>query len=125
MNNKSEIKLDLQNQILKLDKTISSNRKRPLFSGTLGEDLAEFEKQLKNTRRLSIAYNVLSIFCVAYLIILTILNENGIESFGKVNKPVGLVFTLVGIVVLAFTYHKFVMNMKHKIFLTKLLEKMD
>ena len=123
--NKSEIMLDLQNQILKLDKTISSNRKRPLFSGTLGEDLAEFEKQLKNTRRLSIAYNVLSIFGTAYLIIVTLLNENGIESFGKVNKPGGLILTLVGIVALAFTYHKIVMNMKHKIFLTRLLEKMD
>ena len=123
--NKSEIKLDLQNQILKLDKTISNNRKRPLFSGTLGEDLAEFEKQLKNTRRLSIACNVLSIFGTTDLIILTLLNENGIESFGKVNKPGGLILTLVGIVVLAFTYHKIVMNMKHKIFLTRLLEKMD
>ena len=122
--NKSEIKLDLQNQILKLDKTISNNRKRPLFSGTLGEDLAEFEKQLKNTRRLSIACNVLSIFGTTDLIILTLLNENGIESFGKVNKPGGLILTLVGIVVLAFTYHKIVMNMKHKIFLTRLLEKM-
>jgi len=125
MNNKSEIKLDLQNQILKLDKTISSNRKRPLFSGTLGEDLAEFEKQLKNTRRLSIAYNVLSIFCVAYLIILTILNENGIASFGTINKSGGLMLALVGLFALTFAYQLVLMQLKHKIFLTKLLEKMD
>ena len=123
--NKSVIKLDLQTQILKLDKTISNNRKSPLFSGSLVEELAEFEKQLKNTRRLSIAYNVISIFGATYLIILTLLNENGMESFGKVNKPGGFMLTLVGVVVLAFTYHKIVMNMKHKIFLTRILEKLN
>ena len=122
---KAEIKLDLKNQIIKLDKAILSSRKNPLFSGPLSEDLEEFEIQLKSTRRISIAYNVMSIFCTAYLIILTLLSENGIESFGKINKAGGLMITLVCIVALAFTYHKIVMKMKHKIFLTRLLEKMD
>ena len=59
---KSEIRLDLKNQIIKLGKAILSNRKNPLFSGPLSE---------------------------------------------------------------GFTYHKIVLNMKHKIFLMRPLEKMD
>jgi len=118
-----ELKLDIKEQISKINKVFTNYWDRLFFEGLLSEDLEKLDRLLKKTTNL-FKYNIIvSIPLSAFLTIFSMLKLFDFIDFGNMNiAGIAILFTVVS---LTNTYrsYKIKVNLENKIYLLGLLDK--
>ena len=121
--NMEELKIDIREQISKINLAFTNYWGRLFLDGLLSEDLEKLDRLLKKTTKLFKFNIIVSIPLSALLTIFSMLKFFDFIDFGNMNKAgLAILFTVV---FLTNTYrsYKVKVNLENKIYLLGLLDK--
>lgn len=120
-----EIKRDIKEQVSKVDQSFTNFWSGLYFEGLLSEDSDSLEKVLKKVKRIFIFNNIASIISSAILILFSMLKYFDIINLGNMDKAGLLILFTIVFLMNTYRYNKVKVNLENKIYLLKLLEKLD
>ena len=123
--NPDEIKLEIKDRISKTDKTFITKLGTETTAGITGNDIVSLEILLKKVNRFFKFYKISAIICSVTLIVFSILKYFDYINHLNMNKSgLFILFTIVFLIT-AFNYQKVKVSLENKIWLLKLLDRIE
>ena len=120
-----EIKRDIKERISKVDQSFTNFWSGLYFEGLLDENTDSLERILKKVKRIFVFNNIASIISSTILIIFSLLKYFDIISFGSMDKAGLLILFTIVFLINTYRYYRVKVNLENKIYLLKLLERLD
>ena len=123
--NPDEIKLEIKDRILKTDQTFITKLGNETVAGISGKDISSLEILLKKINRSFKFYKIGAIICSAILILFSILKYFDTITYFNMNKSGLFILLTIVFLITAFNYQKVKVNLENKIWLLKLLDRIE
>lgn len=120
-----EVKLDIKEQISKINRAFTNYWGRLYNNGLLGEGPVSLENILKKVTRNFKFYNAMSITFSAILIIFSIAKYFNIIEFGDLNKAGLIILFTIVFLTNTLRFYKIKVNLENKIYLLGLLNRIE
>jgi hypothetical protein len=123
-----DFKIDIETQISKTNKEFYNFRGKLIYEELSDDDIVTLETLLTKVSKNFKAYNRLSIVSTIFLIVLLFFVVFDILKLGKLTiniNMLGLIIMTLSIIKSTYTFYKVKVNLENKIFLLKLLYKIE
>lgn len=123
--NTGEIKLEIEDRISKTDQTFITTIGTETISGISGKDIASLEIVLKKVTRNFNIYRIVAIIFSTLLIVVSMLKYfDSIDHF-NMNKAGIVILSAISFLLLAINHYKVKVNLENKIWLLRLLDRIE
>jgi hypothetical protein len=121
----NELKLDIQDQIFKTNKSLNSIWSKIYFNGLKNKEFNSFSTLLKKVKRDYKFNAVIAILIAAVLIVFIILKFSDLILTLDLNRVALFLLIAIASFFNTFRIYKLKVNLEHKVYLLQLLEKME